>query len=236
MVLKLNKLLNVICHSEIFHTEKKAFKNSLLDQGILPSGNYIDRIFRTYNEGKLFKFRNKHPEEFLQLLFSQEADAVGFKIFNNQNNGILNNLIRDQKVKKIILVRKNLLRSYVSRRVSIETGVWNKYSGDNISLKNVQIDYDDFLSYCNKTSSFIRFVTDQLESTNQTWLNLTYKQITSSFPYAKIASFLDIDMQTNETEVNIIRQNPFTLADIISNYNEIFQKLHHDNLGSYLEE
>jgi|SRR5690625_1447612 len=236
LALKLNSFENVVCHSEIFNRGLKSFVNSIFDDGILPQKSLADRLLRISPEEKLFKLKNRDPEKFLQLVFSQKADAIGFKIFQNQDDSILNRLIFDRGISKIILIRKNMLRSYVSYCIARETGVWSKHKGATVKLARVDINFEEFLEFFNKNNQFIRNVEKKLTDSDQHYLNLSFEEITTAFPLDKIESFLGIQAVLGDAEVEQVRQNPFSLKEIIINYDEIFQKLNDHNMKYFLED
>lgn len=236
LALKLNSLQNVICHSEIFNKGLESFVNSIFNDSILPKRNIIDQLFKVSAEEKLFKLKNKDPEEFLDLVFSQKADAIGFKIFKNQDDATLDRLIRDKDIHKIILTRSNLFRSYVSFCIAKETGVWSSDNKEEISLTKVVINVESFLEYYEKINHFTSSVENKLIESGQRYLNLMFEEIISDFPLGKIETFLGIKTILGDTAVKQVRQNPFFLKDIVINYSEVSQILDDHNLSHFLAE
>src|SRR5215469_16377205 len=76
---------------------------------------------------ELSELRRTAPLEFLERIFSTGYGRahVGFKIFSGENDEILDQLIKDSTVRKIVLYRRNLLACFSSHLVAASTG---KYS------------------------------------------------------------------------------------------------------------
>lgn len=217
----LNKMEGVVCHSELFNSDKQAFKNSIFDPGILPSENFLDKVMGITREDKLFKLKNKNPEKFLQRIFNQHADTIGFKIFPGQNDSILDLIISDKDVKKILLGRKNLLRCYVSKQIAVKTGIWSRYKGEKSAMEKIDVNINSFITYSKRINETMNSIKNRLIESDQNYQELTFEEITSGFPLKKISRFLNIEKINGVPKVNQKRHNPFPLSDMILNYGEL---------------
>jgi len=235
LVKVLNSCSNIICHSEIFHTDYKSFSRSFLDNSVLPKLDLFDKIKKLDVIEKLFKLRNTKPLKFLDHIFSTNADAVGFKIFPGQNDRILEYLIRDTSVRKIILNRKNLVRSYVSEQLAMESGRWDRYKNEQISLPTkVNISIDEFERYVNSIKGNISKIENQLSYGSQPFLKISYEDIFTQFPARKISDFLGVDFVNMSFDVDQEKQNPFPLNEMIENYEEFESALQETNWRQFL--
>jgi len=234
LVLTLNELDGVICHSELFNPGKDAFTNSIFDKNIYQDLNLFDKLFNKKKEDKLFILKNRNPEKFLRRIYNQNAQAVGFKIFPGQNDLILDTLIFDRSVKKILLERKNLLRSYVSKKIAENTGLWSQSKDKEVILKKTEVDIDRFFAYSNMIDEGMNSIREKLTGTKQQVLELTYEEITTTFPLKKLTQFLEIENAKHIPEVNQKKQNPFPLSEMILNYDELSEHLNNTEYEKYL--
>ena len=234
--LTLNGLEGVICHSELFNNGKQAFINSIFDTGLLPKITFLDKILGTDSAEKLFKFKSKQPIKFLEHIYEQDAHAIGFKIFPGQNDSVLDSILQNKGIKKIVLERKNLLNGYVSKQIAKKTGVWSKYMGEGTQLEKVKINVDSFIRYVNLIESSIEKVRDTLQSSNQEFLELYYEEMIYAFPLKKIANFLELIEYDSIPKVDQIKQNPYSLPEMIANFDDVQAELSNTNYEKYLQE
>jgi hypothetical protein len=95
----LNAHQDISCHHEVFHR----------DTVYLLNGAHDDLINK----------RNENPIGFLKQLYNScTTKACGFKIFMNQNEYVLDNVLRDKSIKKIVLYRPNLLATHWSSKIA----------------------------------------------------------------------------------------------------------------------
>src|SRR5204863_4584463 len=109
----LHKHSDIICHGELFHPKMK---------NPLKRWQSSDQVPNGVNE--MVELRKSDPKKFLRLVFSNDHGGkhVGFKIFNGHNNEILDELIADTSVKKVVLFRPNLLAVYSSSQIAHRIG------------------------------------------------------------------------------------------------------------------
>lgn len=231
LVKVLNTAKNLSCYSELFHSDFSAFSRSFLDEESIP---FINTLFGKTNDlYRLYKFRNRNPLKFLNKIFRKGNN--GFKIFTNQNEAVLIELLNDKNVKKIFLNRENVLRNYVSHRLAKTTGKWDRLNNEKPKLNTIIVDIEDFLDFESNNLNIFNTYKEILKKENQNWLDLTYEEITKSFPVKKIETFLGIDLSDITLEVNQKKQNPFSLKKLIENYIELKKALEDNKINHYLE-
>ena len=165
--------------------------------------------------------------DFLDLVFSAPSviDAVGFKIFDNQNMSAFNYLLNNKSIKKVLLVRENLIRCYVSEQLALQTGKWDRLSSSDIpSLNRMYFKITDFEKFVERIENYVHKVECSLISNNQEFIKLTYEEIVKEFPTERVSDFLSIPLKSISFEVNQKKQNPFPLSAIIENYHEIYKE------------
>lgn len=219
----LNKIDGVVCHSELFNNGFDSFVNSVFDDALLPELNMFDKLLGVSRFEKLFRYKKVNPVRFLDNIFRYRNGTTGFKLFPGQNEIILNKILKDRSVKKIILVRKNVIRSFVSREVALKTGKWGRYKNEDLSLVKITMDTDRFMDYERNIKDRFSKIESVLNDSAQNYLKLTYEQISSSYPLNQVCAFLEIPKPDALPDINQVKQNPFPLSEMIENYNEVRQ-------------
>ena len=95
----LNSHQEITCHGEVFHR----------DNVYMLGGDRMD----------LLEKRNQAPVAFMGELYdASPTRACGFKIFMGHDPAVLDNLLHDPSIKKIILYRPNFLAVYSSEKIA----------------------------------------------------------------------------------------------------------------------
>src|SRR5437763_1727781 len=104
----------ILCHHELFNPAGIFYALGLRD-GSLALGTMAER--------------DRDPMAFLNRLWGahQGNACAGFKMTHRQNDMVFRSLLVDATIKKIILRRKNRVRTFVSRLIAERTGVWEAY-------------------------------------------------------------------------------------------------------------
>ena len=113
----LNTHPEILCHHEVFNPEDIFYALDYRNGRI--KGN-IDE-------------RNKYPKLFLNNLLELNFghNAVGFKFMTGQNARALNLIRGDMNIKKIILKRKNKIKTYVSLLIAEKTRSYSSVIKDD---------------------------------------------------------------------------------------------------------
>lgn len=103
----------VLCHPELFHPENIYYSGSYLKNG----GEKLGKV----------QIRDWFPKSFINQIWKQNFDckAVGFKLMVWQNKKAFDLVLKNKDIKKILLLRRNKLKSYVSEKVAKKKKVWS---------------------------------------------------------------------------------------------------------------
>src|SRR5580704_6853228 len=120
LVNKLGAHPEILCNGNVFHP-----KNVWV---FWPEAD----LSREVKEG-LLELRRTDPHGLLDRVFTTDYGRphVGFKIFQNQNDEILDKLIQDGSVRKIVLYRKNVLANFSSKIAARKTGKFGAREGED---------------------------------------------------------------------------------------------------------
>ncbi|MEJ2697365.1 MAG: glycoside hydrolase family 99-like domain-containing protein [Candidatus Sulfobium sp.] len=214
----LNSHPHVTCHREVFHR----------DAVYLLEGTRTDLV------GK----RNQDPLAFLQELYdSSPTRACGFKIFMEHNDNVLQAVLRDRRIKKIVLYRSNPLAVYSSDKIAAAE---NRYlimektrdridagakDGSRTKAK-AAFDREKFELYWRAYQAHYSHVIDVLNETNQDYLFMTYEDYINESLFRRVFPFLGLS-QPVELHTRMKKMNA---SDILSRF------VNADEVRAYLNE
>ncbi len=207
----------ITCHHELFHSKEIYYSLSHRSEmtGLFP----LDR-------------RNENPGEFLDFIrdydYKKNNRVIGFKMFPGHNDPLLDQLLHDPAVKKIILERINALHLYTSLLISRNTGVYSLLVKDNKKPPGpmkVEFDVNAFVEYDKRNRDFYSHVENILKQTRQDFKRLHYETMLNEPEKIALLEFLDVDPRPELLEVRHKKQNPPRLSDRISNYRQVVSQL-----------
>lgn len=203
---QLNLHPNILCHYEVFHKKSiyLAFEKNLIDFSL--------------------EDRNKDPQSFVEHLWDNNhgEKTVGYNIFPNQNEQILQASAQDKTLKKIILKRKDILKNFISLKIASQTGSW---SSNVISNKDKRIHFDlqEFISYVNRMNTFYVNLENNIYLNNDDCLILYYEDFIADKQKKlnEVFDFLGESEFVLPVEHKFKKQNPEKIEDLVINYFEL---------------
>jgi LPS sulfotransferase NodH len=222
----LHRHSDIICHGEIFHPQMKNPLKRWQSSESVPEG-----------VSEMVELRRSDPREFLRRVFRNDDGGkhVGFKIFNGHNNEILDELIADTSVKKIVLFRPNLLAVYSSSRIAHKIGE-RVIKTPRESQPLVRFESKKFVKYCRKYTSFYRDVLQSLEGGRQPFHFLNYETINDPIFFAAVVAFIGADPAKATLQPASIKQNSSELLKRFCNPEEVEELLRSEGRLNWLYE
>lgn len=227
---KLNSHPEIICHSELFNKDGIYFGGK---QG------------KEYKSVLSIKMRNEYPELFVNTFYNLDVSggpysAVGFKILDGQNDEVMDSLLDDSGIRKIVLQRDNLLLSYLSFLEMQKTGKANANTIQDIynsgSELTTAINFDALSAYFIRMNGFFSRIENRLHLSGQPWFPVRYHELHNDVILKSLLSFLKIKDVNVVLSTNLVKLNQRSLVERISNYHEISSRLQECGLGHYLLE
>jgi len=212
----LNEQEGIACHGEIFHP-KKVF--------VRWPGKHKTR----HAMAALMKLREQDPQGFLDYISGNSGNCrlVGFKIFAGHNDAILDALIADNAVKKIVLWRPNLLASYSSSLIRGHNRTEPSESAQ------VRFDAERFAAYVERHGAFYRHVCDRLNAARQHFFVITYEQINDRWLLASLLNFIGGDSANLIVRSRKEKLNTAAIISRFSNSVEVVEFLRSRGLASW---
>lgn len=222
----LDRQNDIVCASELFNHLEPFFLNTRIQKFVAMSKEE----------------RDNDPREFIRRFWSFETAGacLGFKMFFNHDAQILDDLVSDPSVKKIVLDRRNKVKRFVSWSVARETRRWTKLDSTPIQQARVKIAPEILLKNVRKYDRIYEDVRLRLATSNQKYLEIYYEDLVGDEKIdcltdaAEYLGCRNIDKSLWRTDV-IFKQNSDNLAEIIENYEELKLGLSGTELEQFLD-
>jgi riboflavin biosynthesis pyrimidine reductase/LPS sulfotransferase NodH len=220
----LNAHPEILCHHEIFN----------------PAGIHyaLDHRGDQFDPGSIAE-RDRYPETFLRKVFDHRCgrNAVGFKINRGQNETAFRCVLTETGIRKIILRRRNRVKTFVSELIAERTGQWESYEFSDFSRPSpaVEIDLTKLSEYLAATGDYYASIENLLHSTDQKILEITYEDLNSAAEQRRILDFLGVSTSLPALVPVTRKRNQTDLRFLVSNFNELRAGLKNEELVAQLE-
>jgi LPS sulfotransferase NodH len=198
----------VLCHHEVFNPNGIFYALDRRD-GALDLGTIEDR--------------DRHPLQFLDKIWRHTLGfaCVGFKMTRGQDERVLQAVLDDPSIRKIVLHRENVIRTYVSEEIAKRTGRWEAYHRSELAENppQVHIEIGDLENHLKANEAFYDGIEQSLLLSHQKPLKLWYEQLFAPQSHSRLLTFLDVAPEP--LAAKSVRQNPGQLSELISNYREL---------------
>lgn len=198
----LNTLPDVVCHGEVFNPV----------------------FLGQHNRFELFGFdmarREADPFGLLEAIMAQSDGLPGFRLFHDHDARVIERVLPDPRIAKIILTR-NPLDSYVSRKIASETGQWRLTDARHQKTARIRFDADEFAAQIAQQTAFQAQLQRGLQLTGQAAFHLRYEDINDAAILNGLATFLGSQGQIAATPSRLKKQNPDDLSQKVENYDEM---------------
>lgn len=202
----LNALPDVTCHGEV----------------------YNPTFIGQHNRFELFGFdmdRREHdPIGLLDAIIAQTEGLPGFRLFHDHDDRVVARVLPDPRIAKVILTR-NPLDSYVSRKIAAETGQWRLTDARHLKTARIRFDLAEFNDLMDHLMGFQRHLRRGLQVSGQAAFHIRYEDINDPEVLNGLAAFLGSEGRAEATSTRLKKQNPQDLAQKVENYEEMLAGL-----------
>jgi LPS sulfotransferase NodH len=160
---------------------------------------------------------------------------VGFKIFPGHNDAILDFLLADDSVAKVVLFRRNVLSVYSSLVIATQTRTHKQKIGDSIAEERPRVHFTAkrFKRHCDKYLGHYRSVFERLNAYGQRFHLINYDQINDPWHFASLVTFLGEEVPLVQPRAKLIKQNPSDIVSRFANPEEVLEFLIQHSLLSW---
>lgn len=207
---------DILCHHELFNHD-----------GIFPSRamrGHDDTFFGTVAE------RDADPDRFLTRVWqAAEEDGVscvGWKWTRGENETALQRMLHDANVRKIVLYRRNRVKTFVSERIAQVTQQWEVYdSQELIAAPRVRVDAQDLQRHIHINERFYAELEASLQATHQPVFSVLYESLFDIEVQQQLLQFLQVRDTTHPLVAASVKQNADDLRDSVVNFEELSEEL-----------
>ena len=211
----------IVCHGEVFKLGKKPYA--------LPGGYWaFTRVDSAHRLQAAFFPRHACRNFLAELYGHRECSAIGFKLMLDQCEArpYLWPLVLQHQVKTILVTRRNLLKTLVSRQTAASTGVYHvsatlpaKSAVANWAARPVRIEAATVIRDLDAIAEESLEWRRRLE--NLEFMELVYEEYVHDQPHwnARVLEFLRVPAQALKSDLKKV--NPDVLRDLVTNYDEI---------------
>jgi hypothetical protein len=223
---RLNSQGDILCNGEVFHPRTVYVKWP-------KSERRSDRM------NELMELRSRDPIDFIQHIFLMNFGRphVGFKIFKDQNDHALHELIDDTGILKLILYRRNVLANYSSKKLATISKEWHVTTGvAPREHSKVFFDRDAFIAFHNSYTSFYRSVLLRITSRQQRFQFFTYEEINDPQLFAAMVCSIGADATSINAKSRYVKQNSSDILSRFTNPADVEQFMRERNLMHWAHE
>ena len=213
----------ILCHHELFNPRGIFYALSLrgtgfalgsMDERDADGVAFVDRIWR-------------QPEG---------HRCVGFKLTCGQAEPVLAHVLAERGVRKLVLRRRNRVKTYVSERIAEQLDQWEVYEDRELdpTRPRVEVDAEQLRSHVAANERFYHRVESLLEETWQGFLRVDYEDLATPAERARLLRFLDLEPEGAFLEARSVKQNPRDLREVVANFADLAAALEGDPLREEL--
>lgn len=206
----------ILCHHEIFNPE-----GIHLSLSWRRDGRTLGAGFETAEE------RDRRPLAALEQVWrrSDGARAVGFKMNLGQNPAALDAALDDCAVRKILLRRRNRVKTYVSEAIAERTGAWESYPDSKTARPtSLRVDPLELRRHAERNRAYYTGIESRLAAAGQRPLALTYEELPGAAERRRVLEALGADPEV-ELRSGTEKRGARDLRRVIENFGELAEAL-----------
>ena len=171
--------------------------------------------------------RDRDPVAFLDTVWASSGDAgaIGFKMNRDENVEAANTLLRDPGVLKILLKRRNRVRTYVSEEIARRTGVWETYDERAESeIPALRVEAGDLIRHSDLNAAYYAAIESSLGKTGQSWLETNYEALADRGEMERILACLGVEASSALPAASY-KRGPADLGAVVANFDDLADAL-----------
>jgi LPS sulfotransferase NodH len=213
----------ILCHHELFNP-----------RGIFQA---LSRRGEGFDLGTIAE-RDEDPEAFLDRVWREARGhpCVGFKMTCGQAEATLRRLLGDRGVRKIVLHRRNRVKTWVSERMAEHLDQWEVYDEDALAAARprLALGVRDLREHAARNEAFYQRVEGSLRESGQEFLRIDYEDLWTPLRRARLLDFLGVPHTDADLMPRSLKQNPRDLRDVVANFDQLADALRGDALRDEL--
>jgi LPS sulfotransferase NodH len=148
----------------------------------------------------------------------------GFRYFHDHDPRVLDRILGDPKVAKIVLTR-NPVDSYLSKKIAQATGQWKLTNVKRRKDARATFDSAEFEQHLADLQSFQVLILNALQTSGQTAFYIAYEDLQDVTVMNGLAQWLGVAARLDSLNTALKRQNPQPTTDKVENFEDMAQSL-----------
>lgn len=215
----------ILCHHELFNPKGVFYAQRLRDDS--PCAGSVGE-------------RDADPLGFLDRIWRQAGRhrCLGFKMTCGQAEPVLEHVLADSAVRKVVLRRRNRVKTCVSEKIAAKLDSWEVYDEADLPSRTPCVDLDpqELREHAAANERFYERVEASIAGTGQTCLRVDYEDLRSPEEHVRLLRFLDAVPEDVRLEPTSVKQNPVDLREVVRNFDALAEALRGDPLRDELLE
>lgn len=167
--------------------------------------------------------RDAKPHRLLDAVRAA-PDMAGFRYFHDHDPRVLDALLTDPKVGKVVLTR-NPVDSYISWKIAQATGQWKLTNVKKRKAGRAVFDGPEFEAHLDALQAFQVQIMNTLQRTGQTAFYVAYEDLQDVAVMNGLAAWLGCPARLDSLNTALKRQNPQPVAEKVENFEEMAASL-----------
>lgn len=216
----------ITCYPELFHPH-----------AIYDGGTFKKAGLPPYS----LEERNQDPLAFLEYIYNIRLGklirTIGFKIFPGHHDVLLDDMLKEPDIRKILLIRENYLMNYISHRAAEQSQVYYLKAGTDAGHQEIQVNVDinDFLAYEAKYKAFFAEIREKLDGLGQQYHQIHYEDLLKPDNQADLLRFLGVNTDVSLLKVRSEKQSKTPLEQKVTGFEDLKEQLLMAGKGDYLK-
>ncbi|WP_397541557.1 sulfotransferase family 2 domain-containing protein [Roseovarius salis] len=202
----LNAFESFQCYGEAFNPHFIGYPNSADILGITQS------------------MREADPNRLITAIREATPGMGGFRFFHDHDRRALDICLEDPRCAKIILTR-NPLDSYVSRKIAQSTGQWKLTNVKRRKDSRAVFDKAEFTEHVARLQEFQVLLLNRLQVTGQTAFYVAYEDLQDVEVMNGLARYLGSKERLDHLDASLKKQNPAALTEKVVNFDDMERAL-----------
>ena len=213
----------ILCHHELFNPADIFYAQRLRDSALC-LGSVSER--------------DADPMSFLDRIWRHTDGhrCLGFKMTQGQAGPVLDHLLADPAIRKIVLRRRNRVKTCVSEKIATQLGSWEVYDAADLPAQEPCVDLDpqELREHVARNERFYEHVDTLVEGSGQTCLRVDYEDLGDPDEHGRLLRYLDATPNDSPLEPTSVKQTPVDLRQVVRDFDALAEALRGDPLRDEL--
>lgn len=168
--------------------------------------------------------RDSDPKRLIAAVKAEGAGRpsaiAGFRYFNDHDPRVMDLCLPDPRCAKIVLTR-NPVESYVSRKIAAATGQWKLTNVKHARSETIRFEPGEFSRHLDALQGFQVRILNALQRSGQTAFYVDYEDLQDVEVMNGLAAWLGMPARIDGLNKKLKKQNPEPMSEKVQNFDEM---------------